>query len=65
MANPNKTVSAFRNRKMAVIHHEVFSTKSAAEDAASAFQGKRCRISSFKLGPRSKPVVRYTLRVYG
>lgn len=66
MSSPNRTVAAARNRKSIVVREERFAFQSTADDVADAARakGESVRVTSFKSGPRNKPVVRFMVRWY-
>jgi hypothetical protein len=66
MANPNVTVARARSAKSAKVKEEVKGTRSEADTLAEEWRkdGLKVRIASFKLGPRNRPVTKYTVRAY-
>lgn len=66
MSNPNRTVAAARNRKSVMVREERHWNRADAEAMAEAArnEGATVRVTSFKMGPRNKPMTGFMVRWY-
>jgi hypothetical protein len=66
MANPNRTVAAAKNRKSVMVRQEPFDAHHDAEAAAEVARakGETVRVTSYKIGPRNKPITKFMVRWY-
>lgn len=70
MANPNRTVAAFRTAKQVKVHEsDSFGTRGAADAHAEMMKtrydsGYVVRVFPFKIGPRRSPIQKFIVRVY-
>lgn len=68
MANPNRAVAAYRNRRWDKVEQLYANTRAdAVEKMAQAkidFPGATCRIVRYKTGPRSSPSYSFYVGVY-
>jgi len=66
MANANRTVWAAGHQKFSAVNTEVFNSRTEAENRADELrkEGKRVRLTSFRLGSRARFDRNYCVRVY-
>lgn len=64
MANPNKTIWNWKQRKLSCIAEEVFHTEDEAREYLKDKTGDRKVVRSFRVGRREDRLVKYVARVY-
>jgi hypothetical protein len=68
MANPNRTVAAFLRRKLFVVKQQECKTQGEAQRLAEGWrEGRefaRVTATSYKIGPKAKPVRQWIVRAY-
>lgn len=69
MSNPNRTVAAARNRKTVLVREDRRWTRTEADALADQWRvglgdGEIVRVTSFKMGPRNKPMTGFMIRQY-